>query len=219
MSFTITGTLLKSISPSLNATYAVSLADSINRITPAYRMNSADILPAFLAQIVHESNEFKFKAELMSYSVEGLIKTWPSRFKTKDDAAPFARNPRALANKVYNGRMGNKIGTDDGWNFRGSGFMQMTGKDNAEAYMHYKKAGKGYPLPESPDTAEEMLELVRTNDDWAIDNACWVFAVCKNCIPKATSKDFIGITKLINGGKIGLDSRERYYKKALEVIA
>jgi hypothetical protein len=32
--------------------------------------------------------------------------------------------PGALPDKVYNGRMGNRIGTDDGWNFRSRGASQ-----------------------------------------------------------------------------------------------
>ena len=219
MSFTITGTLLKSIAPSLDIARANSLADSLNNITEAYGMNTVEVLPAFIAQLAHESQEFKAKAENLNYSAEAILRTWPSRFKTVEDAQPYARNPQALANKVYNGRMGNATGSDDGWNFRGSGFMQVTGKDQFLPYVNYKKAGKGYQLPESPETAEEVVELLRTNDEWAIDSACWVFAVCKNCIPKATSKDFVGITKAINGGTIGLDSRQVYYKKALDVIA
>ncbi|MCW3108441.1 MAG: glycoside hydrolase family 19 protein [Segetibacter sp.] len=219
MSFTITGTLLKSIAPSLDISRANSLADSLNKITEVYDMNTIEVLPSFIAQLAHESIEFKAKAENMNYSAEAILKTWPKRFKTLEEAQPFARNPQALANKVYNGRMGNAADSDDGWNFRGSGFMQMTGKDAFLPYFDFKKAGKGFPLPEAPETIEEVVELIRTNDDWAIDSACWEFAICKDCIPKATAKDFLGITKAINGGTIGLDSRELYYKKALEVIA
>ncbi|MCW3114836.1 MAG: glycoside hydrolase family 19 protein [Segetibacter sp.] len=219
MSFTITGALLKSIAPSLDITRANSLAASLNKITPVYNMNTIDVLPAFIAQLAHESQEFKAKSENLNYSAPAILKTWPKRFKTIEEAQPFARNPQALANKVYNGRMGNAAGSNDGWNFRGSGFMQMTGKDSILPYFNYKKAGKGYLLPEKPQTAEEVVNLLRTSDDWAIDGACWEFAICKGCIPKATAKDFLGITKAINGGTIGLDSRELYYKKALEFIA
>ena len=208
MAFTITGTLLKSIAPSLDTARADSLADSLNKITASYEMNTVEVLPSFIAQLAHESMEFKAKAENLNYSAQAILKTWPSRFKSLEEAQPFARNPQALANKVYNGRMGNAPDSDDGWNFRGSGFMQMTGKEAFKPYISFKKAGKGYPFDVIPDTAEEMVKLLREDDEWAIDSACWVFAICKDCIPKATSKDFVGITKAINGGTIGLDSRE-----------
>jgi putative chitinase len=219
MAFTITGSLLKSIAPSLEISRANSLADSLNKITAVYDMNTIVVLPAFIAQLAHESMEFKAKAENLNYSALAILKTWPKRFKTIDDATPYARHPQLLANKVYNGRMGNAAGSNDGWNFRGSGFMQMTGKDSILPYFKFKKAGKGYPFTQKPETPEEVVELLRTSDDWAIDGACWEFAICKGCIPKATAKDFLGITKAINGGTIGLDSRQIYYKKALDVIA
>lgn len=219
MAYVITGALLKSIAPSLDATRAESLASILNNITPVYDMNSAEILPAFIAQLTHESGEFKYKAENLNYSAQSIQKTWPSRFKTLEDATPFARNPQKLANKVYNGRMGNAAGSNDGWNFRGSGFMQMTGKDSFLPYFAYKQAGKGFQFDKKPATIEELVELIRTDDAWAIDSACWEFAICKGCIPKAAAKDFVGITKAINGGTIGLDSREEYYKKAMELMA
>jgi len=219
MSFTITGGLLKSIAPSLNTDRAQSLADILNEITVVYSMNTIEVLPAFIAQLAHESNEFKDKAENLNYSPQAILKTWPSRFKTIADATPFARNPQKLANKVYNARMGNAAGSNDGWNFRGSGFMQMTGKDSFIPYFKYKQEGKGFQFDKKPATIEELVELIRTEDAWAIDSACWEFAVCKGCFPKAAAKDFIGITKAINGGTIGLDSRELYYKKAMSVIA
>ncbi len=219
MAFTLTGSLLKTIAPSLDIIRANALADSLNKITAVYSMNTAQVLPSFIAQLAHESNEFRAKAENLNYSAQAILNTWPTRFKTLDDAAPFARNPQALANKVYNGRMGNAAGSNDGWNFRGSGFMQMTGKDSFVPYFNYKIAGKGYALPEKPQTPEEVVNLLRTSDDWAIDGACWEFAICKSCIPKATANDFVGITKAINGGTIGLDSREQYYKKAMACIA
>lgn len=219
MPFIITGSLLQSIAPSLNADRANSLADSLNKITEVYGMNTVEILPAFIAQLAHESMEFKAKVENLNYSAEAILKTWPKRFKTIEEAQPFARNPQALANKVYNGRMGNAPDSDDGWNFRGSGFIQMTGKEAFLPYIEYKKAGSGFPFPEQPQTPEEVVNLVRTNDDWAIDAACWEFAICKKCILKAIAKDFLGITKAINGGTIGLDSRQLYYEKALQLFA
>ena len=70
------------------------------------------------------------RRENMSYSAERIRQVWPSRFGSVQEARPYARNPRGLANKVYNGRMGNRTGTDDGWHFRGNGMGQITGRYN-----------------------------------------------------------------------------------------
>ena len=82
-----------------------------------------------------------------------LQKTWPARFPSMAAAQPYVRNPRGLANRVYNGRMGNATGSDDGWNFRGRGLPQLTGRDN------YAKA----------TTKLRALGLLRAHEDLVAD--------------------------------------------------
>ena len=41
---------------------------------------------AFIGQCAHESGNFKILQENLNYSAEGLMKTWPSRFPTKEIA-------------------------------------------------------------------------------------------------------------------------------------
>lgn len=66
--------------------------------------------------------------ENMNYSAARIRQVWPSR----PEAVKFAHKPRELANSVYGGRLGNRRGTDDGWNYRGGGLDQLTGRDHYE---------------------------------------------------------------------------------------
>lgn len=69
--------------------------------------------------------------ENMNYTAKRIRQVWPSR----PEAVQFAGNPQGLANSVYGGRLGNRVGTDDGWRYRGGGVDQLTGRDN------YRKIG------------------------------------------------------------------------------
>lgn len=71
--------------------------------------------------------------EDLNYTKAATIrKTWPTRFASEAAAAPYVRNPKALAIKVYGGRMGNAPApSEDGWIYRGAGLVQSTGEENA----------------------------------------------------------------------------------------
>jgi putative chitinase len=77
----------------------------------------------------------KLTRENLSYSAEGICSTWKSRFKTIEEAAPLARNPKALAESVYFGRMGNDT-KEKASLYIGRSFLQLTGYDNHKAFAH-----------------------------------------------------------------------------------
>jgi putative chitinase len=150
-----------------------------------------------LGQASHESGGFKLTRENLNYSAETLCKVWPSRFKTVEYAAPFARNPKALAESVYFGRMGN-ISKEMASLYIGRGFVQLTGYDNHKAFAHDMNR---------PDvlTDPSLLE-----SELAFESALWFFQ--KNDLFKIADEgvndDTIKrITKRVNGGYHGLDHR------------
>ena len=86
----------------------------------------------------------------MNYSAERLCQVWPTRFPALADARPYARNPEALANCVYGGRMGNTA-PGDGWRYRARTPIGLTGKDN---YGHVGVL-MGQDLVNSPELLEQ----------------------------------------------------------------
>jgi putative chitinase len=172
-----------------------------------YEINTPKRQAAFIGQCAHESNNFKTLEENLSYSAEGLMRTWPSRFPTLEIAQQYARNPEKIANKVYGGRaeLGNTE-EGDGWKFHGRGIVQLTGRSN------YTVCGQalGRPFAETP-------ELVLDPENACL-SAGW-FWNKKNLNSLADSGDVETMTRRINGGLIGLDDRKAKIAKALSVLS
>lgn len=152
----------------------------------------------FLGQAAHESGNFMLSEEGLSYSVESMMRVWPSRFKTEADARPYARNPEALANKTYGGRMGN-VEAGDGYKYRGRGFIQLTGRSNYTAFAH--DTGRDSVIANPDIVATEL----------AMESALWFFE--KNGLWQIIDNGGVNeetiktITKRINGGHHGLSDR------------
>lgn len=159
-------------------------------------------LPDFLGQVLHESGKLELLSENLNYSAERLRQVWPSRFPTAAHAAACARNPEALAERVYGGRMGNdKPG--DGYRYRGRGLMQVTGRNN------YAQVGRdiGVDLLADPDQLTEPAIALAASVAWWERN-----------IPAAILGDVVAVTKRVNGGTAGLEDRRELTAKAREAL-
>lgn len=179
-------------------------------IFPKYEINTPNRIAGFIAQCAHESNNFNTLEENLNYREETLLKVFPRYFGPgKRNAKEYAKNPEKLANYVYmdefrSSKMGN-VKEGDGWRFRGRGLKQLTGRDN------YTNFGKSVGM-----TAEEAAEYVAT-ERGAIESACWFWNAKKlNAI--ADSGDIVKMTKVINGGDIGLADRKARWEKALAIL-
>lgn len=161
----------------------------------------------FMAQVLHESGGLTIQFENLNYSPERLPKVWPSRFKPKGPLNPatYAHNPQKLANEVYGNRMGNTE-PNDGYNYRGRGLLQLTGKDSyREATTILRKEN-----PAAPDFVATPDEVISAQWCLAIAASEWV---SKGCNALADQDDIKKITRAINGGQIGLAERTEWAKR------
>jgi putative chitinase len=102
--------------------------------------------------------------------------------------------------------MGNRDeSSGDGYRFRGRGCIQLTGHAN---YYHASQA-LGVDFFVDPD-------LVAT-PKFAALNAGWFWST-HNFNNLAEAADWVGLTKKINGGTIGLDDRIKHTNEALAVL-
>jgi len=179
--------------------------DAINQTFETFGIDTPEQQASFLGQCAHESNGFTALVENLNYKAESLCKVWPKRFPTLEAAQPYNRNPEAIANHVYSGRMGNgDEDSGDGFAFRGRGLIQLTGRAN------YKACGEalGVDLEADPD-------LVST-PQFAALSAGWFWSTHElNNI----ASDIVAVTKKINGGTLGLDDRVARTQRALDAFA
>lgn len=184
-------------------------------------------LPAFLSNCLAEGGGMTLRRESLNYSVNGLLLTFSRSRISAADAQRLGRKAgekalnedrqRQIANLIYGGQWGaQNLGNtqpNDGWEFRGAPSMQLTGRANWTAYL--KAARINVP----------MSEWVMTPEG-ALDNAGW-FWNTRGCgdlamrIPDRngeTSQAFEALARRINGGTIGLEHRQAYYRKVVGVF-
>lgn len=116
---------------------AFTSAAALDALKAAGIFDSARRLQYFMANVCEETGGLTIIRESMTYTTAARIAAvWPSRFSVSS-AARFVRQPELLAEQVYNGRMGDKTGSKDGYLFRGGGPLQATGRD-FYAYLQSK---------------------------------------------------------------------------------
>lgn len=174
---------------------------------PKYNINTPKRVAGFIAQTAHESLGYKVLQENLNYSKRGLETVFGKYFGPgKRNAANYARNPEKIANVVYANKLGNgNTKSGDGWNYRGRGIIQLTGKSN------YEEFGKTVGM-----TPEQVVDYVQTKKG-AVDAACWYWD-SRNLNKYCDAEDIIGMTKRINGGTNGLKHRTELWNRGLELF-
>jgi putative chitinase len=180
-------------------------------ILPKWDITTPNRVAAFLAQTAHESLNFTVLEENLNYSWKGLRKTFSRYFPTDDLAKQFERKPEQIANRVYadanrskSGALGNTQ-TGDGWRFRGRGIIQLTGRNNYTAFA--KAIGK---------SLDETVEYLKTKPG-ALESAAWFWSRRNINVP-ADAGRIDEVSRLVNGGTIGLTERRNHYSQALRVL-
>lgn len=192
------------IAPHAIPAYLIAF-DQAEDVFPRFGLTSTLRVAHALAQWIHETGELKVLEERLSYSAARLMAVWPSRFPTLAHARLYERNPEALANFVYGGRMGNTQ-PGDGWRFRGRGLTQVTGRAN------YGRFGRlaGVDLLAEPDLASDPKHML------TIACAYWQAVGCNEF---ADADNLEAVTRAINGGLIGLEDRRDILTRAKLVLA
>lgn len=185
--------------------------DELPTIITNFQIDTPLRMAHFLSQCHHESGGFKSTTENMKYSASRLLQVFPKYFKSVDETKGYAMYSERIGNKVYASRMGNgNESSGDGFRFRGRGYIQVTGKNK---YVILDKILND-DIVANPD-------LIATK--YPLYSAAWFWnSVNLNVIADKGSTHEIckEVTKKVNGGKIGLESRYKllvYYIQLLDI--
>ena len=199
--------------------------DEVVGIIDKYRMkfglNTNMRLAQFLAQVREEVGpEFKVIRESLNYKEEAVLKMWPNRISISD-AEKYARdedtpkaNQEAIANLVYNGRLGNGAAdsdgdgdmdaNDDGYKYRGAGCLQITGKSNFAEVQKRCIAKTGAEA--NPDTLEGFM---------LFGFAYWLW---QDCYKAADTGDADKVTAIINKHTESYAKRKSYFNSIKHLV-
>ncbi len=170
-------------------------------------------LAHFLSQCSHESGGFKSIRENLNYSEELLLKTFKSDFDVNKDkviseiesrrAKLIARKPEEIGNFVYANQNGNgNEASGDGWNFRGRGYIQLTGRSNYKKFSDFI----GEDCISNPDLVATKYPLASAAFFFN-NNKLWDI-----CDGGSDEEDVKKLTKRVNGGLNGIEDRQKKFK-------
>lgn len=186
----ITEAQLKKIYPNASAQNVALYTKAFNDVWPAYNINTARRMAAFLGQIAVESGQLKYTKEL------------PSIYNKKDP-----KDPNEPTGTLYEGRktLGNNQ-PGDGPKYIGRGVLQLTGRAN------YTDMGRklNLRLVDNPELACDPLVSTRI--------ACQYFAD-RDLLKFADQWNLDEITLRVNGkGKLHHQLRVQFSDTALATL-
>ncbi|MFG6462307.1 glycoside hydrolase family 19 protein [Roseateles sp. DXS20W] len=201
----ITAATLKRFAPMCSTPQIHAAALEAARVKS--QVNTPARLACLMGQIAHETAGLTLMVESMNWRDPERLDKFYSAVRGIDDAkALIARGQAAIANRVYGGRLGNgDEASGDGWRFRGSGYLQLTGRAN------YVEIGKllGLDLVGHPEWVRDPASAARVALQY------WD---ARGCNELADVGDVGGVTRLINGPALaGIADRLSATARAREV--
>lgn len=183
--------------------------NELQEVIEEYQINTALRLSHFLSQCHHESGGFRSKIENMNYGAKRLMEVFPKYFPTLQMAQEYAGKPEKIGSRVYANRMGNgDESTGEGFKYRGRGFIQITGKNK------YRTLSNLWDIDilDNPDLIAEK---------YPFKSAGWFWNAAKlnqYADKGSTMADVEKVTKIVNGGKNGLQSRRKLFVNYYQLL-
>lgn len=197
----------------------------------------------FIGQIAVETGGFRATRESLNYSVQGLLNGFSRKRISEADAKKYGRverkvggktvidrpaNQKAIANILYGGEFGRKhLGNtqpNDGWDFRGGGDKQLTGRYNwtkysMDSYGDDRVLKDPTIIDRYPDKSYTAGWFWNDNQLSALADQYPLPPISDPRYEDVVTQAVTAITKKVNGGTKGLEQRIDWTLKALAAFA
>ena len=198
--------------------------NAMNTVLPKYGITTPERVAVFLGQISAEAGpNLSMLKESSAYKPQSYYNICAKRLglKSVDDCQPYLVSPEKTFMGLYEATIDGTfhymglslhgksvIMKGDGAKFCGRGLKQLTGRAN------YARASREIY---GDDRLLRDPEQVATDKEVALETACW-FWKSRNLNGPADKFDIVTVTKLVNGGDLGLATRKSVAEKALAIF-
>ncbi|AFJ47021.1 hypothetical protein [Shimwellia blattae] len=191
------------------------VADELNANLDLCHLNTEERLYHFMAQVYQETGPKFSIIESFDYSASRLpnlflyYRLHPEEQLLDGRTENHKANQVNIANKAYGGRNGNHM-PNDGWDYRGRGMKQLTGRYNYRVFTQYSSKVWGESLD-----FEEQPELVSSSIKQAVRSALFFwdrYELYKKADGGVTRAASEAITDVVNSGT---DSRALRYNNLI----
>jgi predicted chitinase len=188
----ITQEQLKKIFPAAKLDYLQRIADELNKDLQKFKLDTPIRRAHFFGQVKQEAGPLMSGApESFNYKASVLLAKFGYYKRHHDEAKTDGRaensevaltyaQQQVIANKVYGPEGNTKLGNDnnepnDGWNFRGRGMKQTTGRANYQQFgkKHKELWGEDINFVANPDKVSEMPYAIRSAVVFWVYQHCW----------------------------------------------
>ena len=185
-----------------------SVIVQIPEVAEKFNITNSLRLAHFLSQCGHESGNFRAVKENLNYSSKGLQAIFGKYFPGNLEDS-YARQPEKIGSRVYANRMGNgNEASGEGFKFRGRGYIQLTGKNNYEAFSKFI----GEDCVSNPDLVSTKYPLASAAFFFDKNN---LWSTCD----LGSSDDVVTkVTRRVNGGTNGLEYRIKHFKEFFNLL-
>lgn len=211
---------LRRLAPRANPLYLHAF-ERADEVLGRYSINATPLrLAHFLTQVMHETGGLTVTQESMRYRAARITEIFgPHRSSariTAEEAKKLAGDEKALATRAYGSGspLGRKLGNttpEDGWNFRGTGLLQITGRSCWSRIA--TRLGVG--IVDSPELALDPRHILEI----AAIYWCRLSASGRDLNVVADTGDLVAVSRGVNGGTNGLVERKALFAKVWKEVA